>query len=468
MAVQFQSVAAIAPLLSTDFGVSLADIGILVGLYSVPGVVLALPGGAIGKKFGDKKTLLAGLVLMMAGSCIMAFSSSWSGQISGRLVAGVGSVLMAVMMTKMVADWFAGKELSTAMAIFVNTWPIGIATSLLVLPQIGVAYDVSAANLAVAALIAIGTVLLAILYRPPLVSAGAMRRSGRPGRRATMAVVCAGSIWALYNIGLVMIFSFGPSMLVEHGWSITAAGSAISVVLWLSAVSGPVGGLLADRSGRHEIIMAFCFFVTAALLFIATRTSEIIPVVIALGMFCGMAAGPIMSLAPRVLEPDTRAVGMGVFFSDLLYRIGSGTDARRQIRQHGPAAPVRRSDLGAAVLLICPVILWMFHRFQREATIRVQSSYRWHRQERWRDHLPARKRSEFGNARGACVRSGVGRARPTLRGRRVRETRKGSTPDNPASVGCHAQILRSRAVHRTRLRDYGQAPTDRGDAPDAG
>lgn len=49
MAVQFQSVAAIAPLFGADFGVSLADIGILVGLYSLPGIVLALPGGAIGQ-----------------------------------------------------------------------------------------------------------------------------------------------------------------------------------------------------------------------------------------------------------------------------------------------------------------------------------------------------------------------------------------------------------------------------------
>jgi MFS family permease len=160
MAVQFQSVAAVAPLLGAEFGASLADIGILVGLYSVPGVALALPGGAIGQRFGDKKTVLAGLVLMMAGSCIMAFSSSWSGQISGRLVAGVGSVLMGVLMTKMVADWFAGKELSTAMAIFVNSWPIGIAISLLVLPPIGVAHGASAANLAVAALVALAPVFL--------------------------------------------------------------------------------------------------------------------------------------------------------------------------------------------------------------------------------------------------------------------------------------------------------------------
>jgi MFS family permease len=175
MAVQFQSVAAVAPLLGAEFGASLADIGILVGLYSVPGVALALPGGAIGQRFGDKKTVLAGLVLMMAGSCIMAFSSSWSGQISGRLVAGVGSVLMGVLMTKMVADWFAGKELSTAMAIFVNSWPIGIAISLLALPPIGVAHGASAANLAVAALVTVGAALLALSYHSPAVSLLAQR-----------------------------------------------------------------------------------------------------------------------------------------------------------------------------------------------------------------------------------------------------------------------------------------------------
>src|SRR3954470_520953 len=143
MAVQFQSVAAIAPLLSADFDVSLADIGILVGLYSVPGVVLALPGGAIGQRFGDKNTVVLGLILMMAGSCIMALSTSWGGQISGRLVAGVGGVLMSVLMTKMVADWFIGKELSTAMAIFVNSWPVGIAISLLAAPTIAMLYGAS-------------------------------------------------------------------------------------------------------------------------------------------------------------------------------------------------------------------------------------------------------------------------------------------------------------------------------------
>src|SRR6267378_8257150 len=88
MGFQFQSVATVAPLLEPQFGVSLADIGLLIGLYFTPGVALALPGGAVGQRFGDKTTVLGALILMLIGSLAMALSDSWSGQFAGRLVAG--------------------------------------------------------------------------------------------------------------------------------------------------------------------------------------------------------------------------------------------------------------------------------------------------------------------------------------------------------------------------------------------
>jgi predicted MFS family arabinose efflux permease len=43
MAIQYQSVAGVAPLLSRDLGIDLTDIGVLIGLYMAPGVALALP-----------------------------------------------------------------------------------------------------------------------------------------------------------------------------------------------------------------------------------------------------------------------------------------------------------------------------------------------------------------------------------------------------------------------------------------
>src|SRR6202049_5133197 len=192
MAFQFQSVAAVAPLLGRQYGVGLADIGILIGLYFTPGIALALPGGAIGQKFGDKTTVLAALMLMLTGSLAMALSNSWSVQIAGRLVAGAGGVLLNVQMTKMVADWFAGKEIATAMAIFVNSWPAGIALSLLTLPSIGTAYGVRAVYFAVAALIGFGLVLLAAAYEPPAKSVAIAAASARLDRNTAIAVIAAG------------------------------------------------------------------------------------------------------------------------------------------------------------------------------------------------------------------------------------------------------------------------------------
>src|SRR5438046_2446463 len=167
MAFQFQSVAAVAPLLGSEFGASIADIGVLIGLYFAPGVAIALPGGAIGQKFGDEATVLGALLLMLAGSVAMAFAASWSIQIAGRLVAGAGGVVLSVQLTKMLTDWFAGKEIATAMAIFVNSWPAGIAVSLLTLPLIGTRWGVGAVYLAVGAFIACAFALLAFFYRPP-------------------------------------------------------------------------------------------------------------------------------------------------------------------------------------------------------------------------------------------------------------------------------------------------------------
>ncbi|MBV8447878.1 MAG: MFS transporter, partial [Hyphomicrobiales bacterium] len=63
MALQFQSVAALAPLLRHDLGVGIADLGFLIGLYLSPGIPMALPGGAIGKRFGDKLVVVTGLAL---------------------------------------------------------------------------------------------------------------------------------------------------------------------------------------------------------------------------------------------------------------------------------------------------------------------------------------------------------------------------------------------------------------------
>jgi len=361
MAFQFQSVAAVAPLLGTAFGVSIADIGVLIGLYFAPGIALALPGAAIGRKFGDKATVLGALALMLAGSLAMALATSWSVQIGGRLVAGAGGVIVSVQLTKMLTDWFAGREIATAMAILVNSWPAGIAVSLLTLPLIGTHWGLSAVHLSVAAFIACAIALLALLYRPPADSAVASTTKAGLDRPTILAVIAAGLIWGLFNIGFAVIFSFGPSMLVERGWSIASAGSAISIVLWVAVFSVPFGGYLADRTGRPQTILVVASLVFAALMILLPRTEAVILIVSALGLVSGQPAGPIMSLPAKVLQPATRAIGMGLFFTmfygaQMLGPIVAGSLAK------WTASAATTFDFGAAAILLSPVLLWAFNR----------------------------------------------------------------------------------------------------------
>jgi MFS family permease len=371
IAFQFQSVAAVAPLLQQTFGVGLADIGILIGLYFIPGIVLALPGGAIGRTLGDKPTTIMALLLMTAGSLVMGATDVWGWQMAGRLASGAGGVLLTVQLTKMGTDWFAGKEIATAMAIFVNSWPAGVAISLLVLPAIGTAHGAGAVFLVAGALTAIGIVLIAFYQAPPGATAGAAG-SGRLDPLALLAVIVAGAIWGLYNVGFAMIFSFGPSLLAERGWSIAAAGSAISLVMWLSVISVPSGGYLADRTKRPFAMAIVASLVVAGLLAWLTRSDTVIMILVLIGLFGGFPAGPIMSLTARVLVPETRAIGMGVFYTLFYAAMMLGPAVAGRLAKSAGTAAVAL-DLGALTVLACPPLMWLFERIVSVRNRRAQS-----------------------------------------------------------------------------------------------
>ena len=71
MGFQFQSVASVTPFLIDDLGLSYLQIGTLIGLFMLPGALFALPGGLLGKRFGDKRVCAIGLALMVVGGILV-------------------------------------------------------------------------------------------------------------------------------------------------------------------------------------------------------------------------------------------------------------------------------------------------------------------------------------------------------------------------------------------------------------
>ena len=132
MGFQFQSVAALSSSVVTDFRIDYAQLGLLIGLYLFPGIVIAYPGGLLGQYFGDKRIAVFGMALMIAGGLLTA-TSEYTVVLAGRLISGVGAVLLNVLLTKMTIDWFVGREIGTALAVLVSSWPIGIGVALVTL-----------------------------------------------------------------------------------------------------------------------------------------------------------------------------------------------------------------------------------------------------------------------------------------------------------------------------------------------
>jgi MFS family permease len=364
MAFQFQSIAALSPLLIADFGVGLADIGFLIGLYFAPGVVFALPGGAIGARFGDKQIVAFGMILMLVGGAVIATTQSWNVLCAARVVVGAGGVILNVLMTKMVVDWFAGKELSTAMAIFINSWPIGIAMALLILPVTAQVGGIAFAWWGLCAFVAGGLVLFVVFYQAapdaPAVHAD-IARVAFP----IAALVLASVVWALYNTALSMVFSFGPAFLTQEGYSLTNAGSLTSLFMVIFAIALPVGGIIADRTGRKDVIILISLLSFAALMPIAVfMPSSAFVLFCILGVLFALGAGPTMTLPAEVLSPQSRAIGMGVFFT-IYYalmmfgpRVGGGV--AEATNDAGAAILV-----GAAMSLVAAIALGAFRRIAR-------------------------------------------------------------------------------------------------------
>ena len=252
MGFQFQSIASVSAHLIETFGFSYGQIGTLIGLFLLPGIFLAIPSGLLTRAVSDKLLLMVGAAVMAVGAAIMATAEAPEYLYGGRLLSGVGGVIFNLILTKMVTEWFFGKEIMTGLAILLAAWPIGIALGLLTQSQLAQSsgwVDVMVAC-SVAALIAL--TLIAGVYRAPPSGAGTaapvVSRYLLPVRQAVHISVL-GFAWTTFNSCWILLPSFGPDALVAQGWTLTTAQSAASLMMWVSLLALPLGGRLMDKFG---------------------------------------------------------------------------------------------------------------------------------------------------------------------------------------------------------------------------
>ncbi len=371
MAMQFQSIAPLAPLVVADLGISYAQLGLLIGLYLLPGMIIALPGGLLSQRFGNRRVTLWGLGLMVGGGLATAVSHTLWLACAGRIVSGTGGVLLTLALTKMTAEWFAGKEITTAMSVMLTGWPVGIGLGTAFFGALAAAASWRSAQHVATATTGLGFVLLALFYRDAQgvrTSGGALRFWPNLPVRGWAVGLGAGVVWMLFNVGFIVLVGFGPAFLVSRGTSLAQAGFLVSLAVWVSAISVPLGGALTDRTGRANFAIALSCLITALVVAAMPLVPAATVWLLLAGLMMGPAPGAIVALVPASVQPKDLAGTYGLFYATYYLGMAAMQPVAGLVRDltGSPAAPI---FFAAAAMASTVVALGAFRWIERQTSI---------------------------------------------------------------------------------------------------
>ena len=318
MGFQFQSIASVSTFIIEDLRINYTLFGLLIGFAMFPGIVLAYPGGVLGKRFGDKRVVIAALAIMGIGGFWIGFSDSFAMALVGRILSGTGAVILSVLLTKMVADWFVGKEIVLSMAILVSSWPLGISIALITQPPLAVVHSWRLVMHVTAFTCLVGLVLIAAFYKSTsnvvYAQESKLSKSRITGGEITLSII-AGTIWMLFNVSFIIIPSFTPAFFTYIGHTIERAGALVSISTWVGIFAVIFGGYIAGKLKKPNTFIVASFLAIGIAMCLIPYFPYPVVLFIVIGLVFGPPAGIIMSLPTEVLSPENRAVGMGIFFT---------------------------------------------------------------------------------------------------------------------------------------------------------
>ncbi len=393
MGFQFQSIASVAPLLGRDLALTPAQLGLLIGLYMLPGIFVAIPAALVGQWLGGKRAVLLALGLLTLGGIVLAASTSLGGVLGGaaggyaaaclsRLLGGAGMALMNVLLTKMVADRFEGRETATAMGLLLAMWPAGIALALVSLGGLASAVSWQASAAVTAAWPLAALVLVAVLYRDLPSAAAPVAGSAQPAApgagsappastrhlpslRMLFLSSTAGWAWTLFNAGLITLISFSPSLLMARGASLTQAGVVSSFITWGVMIGTPTGGILTDALKRPHAIVLFACLSAATVIGLMALGSSAVHFLL-MGFCIGLPTGPIMAMLGQALPESERGLGYGILLSWYYLGLGAVPAVAGWVQQ-ATGHPLAIVALSAALILGTLVPYGVFQRVRPDA-----------------------------------------------------------------------------------------------------
>lgn len=124
------------PLLQQQLGMSLVQAGFLLSTVQVAGMVLGLVVGLGADKWGLRRSLLTGLMMMALSSMVGAAATDFTWLLALRALEGLGFLLVAMPAPGLIRRSVKPSELGARMGWWGSYMPIGSAMGLLLGPWV--------------------------------------------------------------------------------------------------------------------------------------------------------------------------------------------------------------------------------------------------------------------------------------------------------------------------------------------
>jgi len=140
-----------------------SSVGLAMGMYGLVQAVLQIPFGLAADKFGRKRVIIFGLILLGVGSVVAACATSVAGLALGRAIQGGGAISAAV--TALLADQTRDHVRTKGMALIGASIGLMFALSLLIGPILAAHFGLSGIFSISAAMALLG--ILIVVYWTP-------------------------------------------------------------------------------------------------------------------------------------------------------------------------------------------------------------------------------------------------------------------------------------------------------------
>ena len=301
-------------------GVTYAQFGFLVALVPLALVILCIPGGLLADRFGVRRTVLIGGLIMGVFGLLRGFATNFPMLATTMFLCGAGYAIAYPNLPKVTGLWFPYKKCALASGVMFTGMEVGMASSFILTPAVLLPLTGSSQGVFIAAgILALTMTLIWILLakeRPDNLATDQSKglstteTRGVPFRKSLSAVLRNKYMWIVMLTCLfllapqIALLGFLPTMLKLRGTDPTTAGLITSMISWFMIPGSFITPMISDRLGvRKPFIWATSIVAAFALYF--TGTTMGLPLWISAIVY-GFLIG---SMAPIILAMPVELMG---------------------------------------------------------------------------------------------------------------------------------------------------------------